>query len=114
MEKLFPDIGVPTFGALVEVDGAEAHSGAAALARDLHRQNKLLSAFRLFRYPASTILADAMSVAVDIKRQLLHASVIGPSWRKDGVTASYTTNEFLVVDPTRYARTEARQRRRAS
>ncbi len=33
LDKFFPDVALPKFRILIEVDGAEAHSGAAALAR---------------------------------------------------------------------------------
>lgn len=112
LDTFFPDIALPQFRSLVEVDGAEAHSGSAALARDLRRQNKILRGFRLFRYPAIDILRDARSIALEIRRDAFRSTPVDESWCHDGVSVTYSTNEFVVVDAARDARTEARLRRR--
>ncbi len=109
LDKFFPDVALPKFRILIEVDGAEAHSGAAALARDLRRQNKVLRGFRLLRFPAIDVLRNPGDVALEIQRDVFRSTPVGDSWHHDGVGVTYSTNEFVVVDAAR----EVRLRRRA-
>ena len=109
LDKFFPDVALPKFRILIEVDGAAAHSGAAALARDLRRQNKVVRGFRLLRFPAIDVLRNPRAVALEIQRDVFRSTPVGDSWHHDGVGVTYSTNEFVVVDTAR----DARLRRRA-
>ena len=116
LDQFFPDLGLVGFPTLVEVDGAKAHAGAVALARDLHRQNKLLRGFRILRYPASKILEDPLAVAEEIRRGLAGSLKVGTQWQFDNVRVTASLNSYVVVDQGRDARVEAEiaRRRQAS
>ena len=49
LETFFPDLSLPKFRILIEVDGAEGHTGEVARSRDLNRQNKLLRGLVILR-----------------------------------------------------------------
>jgi very-short-patch-repair endonuclease len=112
LDTLFPDLGTVPRRLLLEVDGGEAHNELTRQ-RDLRRQNKVLRGFALRRYTAVEILKDAAAVAREIERSTRDSEVSESTWTVDGVSVSYSTNEFLVVDTRRNAREEA-MRRRAS
>ncbi len=115
LDTLFPDFAIVGPLMLVEADGLEAHSTQDALARDLLRQNKLALVFTIRRYTALQILNDPSGVANEIKQVMLRIEKSGPN-RINGVSVTYSENEFLVVDQNRDARQEAMSRspRRAS
>lgn len=113
LDTFFPDIALPTFRTLIEVDGASAHSGSDALSRDLRRQNKLIRGFRLFRFPAIDVLRDAARVALDVQRAVIRSAPVDGSWSVDGVSVEYSTNQFVVVDAARAVRRDALARKRA-
>ena len=114
LDMFFPDLCVPEYRLLIEVDGNEAHSGGAALARDLRRQNKLVKAFLVLRFTAAEVLSDPARVAEQIRRSTMHMPRSGPAWRVDDVSVSYTPNNFEVIDYSRDAKKEATRRSRAS
>ena len=109
LDTFFPDFAVVGPLMLVEADSLEAHSTQDALARDLLRQNKLLLGFTIRRYTALQILNDPIGVANKIKSAMLRIEQSGPS-RINGVSITFSENEFLVVDHSRDARQEAMNR----
>ena len=113
LNTFFPDLSIPAKRLVVEVDSLVAHGTTGALRRDLQRQNKLMRCFRVLRYPASVILADAGAVASEVLASINALPDSGPTWSVDGVSVSYTENEFRVVDPSRNAREESRRNRRS-
>jgi very-short-patch-repair endonuclease len=66
LEQFFPDLALPEFRLLIEVDSMQAHSSQLALARDLRRQNKLMRGFRVLRFTAVEILENPERVAKEI------------------------------------------------
>jgi Protein of unknown function (DUF559) len=116
LDTLYPDLGLLEFRLLLEVDGEKGHSGSVARARDLNRQNKLVRGFRILRLTASRILSDPHGVADEIRRNLVGVEKVGTQWQFDNISATYSTNNFLVVDRGRDARAEAEiaRRRRAN
>ncbi len=68
LEPFFPDLSLPKFRILIEVDGAEGHTAEVARSRDLNRQNKLLRGFVILRFTAVDILRDANAAAEEIRR----------------------------------------------
>ena len=101
LDVFFPDLALPTLRLLVEIDGLSAHSSQQSLARDLHRQNKLTSGFVILRFTAAEIFQDPDRIAEQIRRATLRLEVLPNAWTIGGVTVSYSTNEFTVVDSTR-------------
>jgi very-short-patch-repair endonuclease len=115
LDTLFPDLGSVQRRLLLEVDGGAAHNELTRQ-RDLRRQNKVLRGFALRRYTAVEILDDAAAVAREIERSTRRERSGGSAesddcWTVDGVSVSYSANEFLVVDSRRDAREEAKNRR---
>ena len=110
LDTLFPDLSLPEYLLLIEVDGAGAHTGQAALQRDLRRQNKVLRGFRLLRFTAVEVLTDPAGVADEIHRSVRGRASL-PTRESGDVSVTYSTNEFLVVDAGRSAREEAARRR---
>jgi very-short-patch-repair endonuclease len=101
LETFFPDLSLPKFRILIEVDGAEGHTGEVALSRDLNRQNKLLRGFVILRFTAVDILRDANAAAEEIRRATLGADALLEGWTHGGATVKYSANCFTVVDQTR-------------
>ena len=102
LDTFFPDIALPHYRLLIEVDGAGAHANASALTRDLRRQNKVLRGFRLLRFPATDILRDPVATAQQVERAIRETTPLTPAaWTVDGVSVAYATNEFEVVDRSR-------------
>ncbi len=101
LETFFPDLSLPKFRILIEVDGAEGHTGEVARSRDLNRQNKLLRGFVILRFTAVDILRDANAAAEEIRRATIGADTLLEGWTHGGVTVKYSANHFTVVDQTR-------------
>jgi very-short-patch-repair endonuclease len=101
LETFFPDLSLPRFRILIEVDGAVGHTGEVARSRDLSRQNKLLRGFVILRFTAVDILRDANAAAEEIRRATLGADALLEGWTHGGVTVKYSANCFTVVDQTR-------------
>jgi very-short-patch-repair endonuclease len=96
LDTFFPDLCIPEFGLLIEVDGLSVHSTQDALIRDRRRQNKLVRGFRILRFAAADILKAPDRVAEDIRRSTLRLPLLGSTWTTDEVRVSYALNEFLV------------------
>jgi very-short-patch-repair endonuclease len=96
LDTFFPDLCIPEFGLLIEVDGLNVHSTQDALIRDRRRQNKLVRGFRILRFAAADILKAPDRVAEDIRRSTLRLPLLGSTWTTDEVRVSYALNEFLV------------------
>jgi very-short-patch-repair endonuclease len=103
IDRFFPDLCLPQFRLLIEVDGAEAHANQTALDRDLKRQNKLLG-FQLLRFTAIRVLNNPASVADEIARFVGTVTPVGMKWASGGASVSYSLNRFVVVDSTRVRR----------
>jgi very-short-patch-repair endonuclease len=103
LDRFYPDLALLAFCLLLEIDGAEAHSNREAFQRDLTRQNKLRG-FRLLRFTATEVLRSPSGVARQIQRYVKGLPMLpsnSNSWTASGVQVRYTTNKFVVVDPTR-------------
>jgi hypothetical protein len=108
LDTLFPDLAIPHLQTIFEVDGSAAHSTPGALERDLLRQNKLVRAFNVFRFPASHILQDPAALAAVIARSIadLPINETHPlSWSSKGMAVRYEKDTFFAVDKTRSAST---------
>jgi very-short-patch-repair endonuclease len=101
LERFFPDLALPEFRLLIEVDSMEAHGSQLALARDLRRQNKLMSGFRVLRFTAVEILENPKRVANEIYTFVRTLTPSGLAWSVGGVQVSYSLNKFEVVDSSR-------------
>ncbi len=112
LDVFFPDLFIPEYRLIIEVDGTDQHSGAAALQRDLRRQNKLIKGFRILRFTAVEVLADPAAVGERIRRAVAHLPASESTWTVDGVAVSYSPNLLEVVDFTRNAKEEAMERGR--
>jgi very-short-patch-repair endonuclease len=100
-ERFFPDLALPEFRLLIEVDSMQAHSSQLALARDLRRQNKLMRGFRVLRFTAVEILENPERVAREIYSFIRTLTPSKPTWQIGGVQVSYSLNRFEVVDANR-------------
>lgn len=115
LDTFYPDLALPLYRLLIEVDGGEAHADEGAMARDLRRQNKVLQGFRLLRFTAVEVLRDPDGVALQVKRSALRSTFApAAAWTVDDVSVEYSTNRFLVVDRSRDARDEAMNRHRTA
>jgi Transcriptional regulator, AbiEi antitoxin len=103
LDRFFPDLALPIFGIVIEIDGAEAHGNPEALQRDVTRQNKIRG-LRILRFTASEVRRSPKSVARQIQRYHETLLPLGSSWTVDGVAVTFSENRFVVVDPTRQRR----------
>jgi very-short-patch-repair endonuclease len=101
LERFFPDLALPKFRLLIEVDSLEAHGSQLALARDLRRQNKLMRGFRVLRFTAVEILDNPKRVAHEISNFVRTLTPSELTWSIGGVQVSYSLNKFEVVDASR-------------
>jgi very-short-patch-repair endonuclease len=101
LETYFPDLSIPKFRLIIEIDGAEGHTGEVARSRDLQRQNKLFRGFVILRFTAVDILRDPDAAAEEVRRATLRSDVFHGGWTVGEVTVKYSTNRFVVVDKTR-------------
>ena len=100
LDIFFPDLALPQFRIIIEIDGVEVHSGQTAFARDLRRQNKLRS-FTILRFTALEVFQNPDRVAEEVRRATLRSADHRAGWTVDGISVTYSLNEFVVLDPTR-------------
>jgi very-short-patch-repair endonuclease len=66
----FPDFADIGRGLIIEIDGIDAHANAAALTRDLRRQNELVRAFEMVRFTGTQIRSEPERVIARIRESL--------------------------------------------
>ncbi len=101
LERFFPDLALPEFRLLIEVDSMVAHGSQLALGRDLRRQNKLMRGFHVLRFTAVEILDNPHLLANEVYRFVRTLTPSNTTWSAGGVQVSYSLNKFQVVDPSR-------------
>ena len=93
LRTAFPDLSDLERAFLVEIDGALAHGTAAALDRDLRRQNDLTDMFTVARWSASRVLGHPHAFAQEVaaKRARLEPVFVGAGpWTVRGRTVVRT------------------------
>ena len=86
IQNWFPDFGDLARGIAFEIDGVTAHSTAANLDRDLHRQNLLTNWLVIMRWSAARVLRDPMAVAGEAAARIANTPCRLGGWTTNGAT----------------------------